>query len=62
MRIQFTVTGDFIVADDELPNATPERIQEIMKEILVKSTAKRIGIPPTAKITATVTATPSLES
>jgi len=60
MRIQFTITGDFLVADEELPNATPQRIEEAMKEILLKSTAKRIGAPPSAKITATVTATPAI--
>lgn len=62
MRIQFTITGDFLIADEDFPGATPERIQEALQTILINSTAKRIGAPPSAKITATVTATPSLES
>lgn len=62
MRIQFTITGDFLVADENFPGATPERIAAALKEILQTSTAKRINAPASAKITAAVTATPSLES
>lgn len=62
MRIQFTISGEFLIEDESLPGATPERIQEALKEILITSTRRRIDAPPSAKITATVTATPSLES